>query len=241
MSKKWNDPDARDNYALLITLDNIIISFIFMYVNYSVATNFLSGKFLEYSIRNLKVLFIIKFICILICSYNVSKILFSVIEMYNKYDRTFSNFDDYRFKNKFSYYQFVKALSILSIDTMKKQSIRMALYSILWIVTIIVLSMQSFASYGTKNSIQQVMCLNQIDNDIKTNNIIEYDIISPNVYTSSNGLHYIISYYNQDDTELILTNSQYDLLKNDKNASYRITYYRSSGFVIIVEKTTINT
>ena len=29
MSKKWNDPDARDNYALLITLDNIIISFIF--------------------------------------------------------------------------------------------------------------------------------------------------------------------------------------------------------------------
>ena len=43
MSKKWNDPDARDNYALLITLDNIIISFIFMYVNYSVATNFLSG------------------------------------------------------------------------------------------------------------------------------------------------------------------------------------------------------
>lgn len=55
MSKKWNDPDARDNYALLITLDNIIISFIFMYVNYSVATNFLSGKFLEYSIRNLKV------------------------------------------------------------------------------------------------------------------------------------------------------------------------------------------
>ena len=229
MSKKWNDPDARDNYALLITLDNIIISFIFMYVNYSVATNFLSGKFLEYSIRNLKVLFIIRFI------------LFSVIEMYNKYDRTFSNFDDYRFKNKFSYYQFVKALSILSIDTMKKQSIRMALYSILWIVTIIVLSMQSFASYGTKNSIQQVMCLNQIDNDIKTNNIIEYDIISPNVYTSSNGLHYIISYYNQDDTELILTNSQYDLLKNDKNASYRITYYRSSGFVIIVEKTTINT
>ena len=48
MSKKWNDPDARDNYALLITLDNIIISFIFMYVNYSVATNFLSGKFLSY-------------------------------------------------------------------------------------------------------------------------------------------------------------------------------------------------
>ena len=77
--------------------------------------------------------------------------------------------------------------------------------------------------------------------NIKTNNIIEYDIINPNVYTSSNGLHYIISYYNQDDTELILTNSQYDLLKNDKNASYRITYYRSSGFVIIVEKTTINT
>ena len=72
MSKKWNDPDARDNYALLITLDNIIISFIFMYVNYSVATNFLSGKFLEYSIHNLKVLFIIRFICILICSYNVS-------------------------------------------------------------------------------------------------------------------------------------------------------------------------
>lgn len=34
MSKKWNDPDARDNYALLITLDNTIISFIFMYVNY---------------------------------------------------------------------------------------------------------------------------------------------------------------------------------------------------------------
>ena len=28
MSKKWNDPDARDNYALLITLDNIIISLI---------------------------------------------------------------------------------------------------------------------------------------------------------------------------------------------------------------------
>ena len=131
MSKKWNDPDARDNYALLITLDNIIISFIFMYVNYSVATNFLSGKFLEYSIHNLKVLFIIRFICILICSYNVSKILFSVIEMYNKYDRTFSNFDDYRFKNKFSYYQFVKALSISSINAMKKQSIRMALYYIM--------------------------------------------------------------------------------------------------------------
>ena len=35
MSKKWNDPDARDNYALLITLDNTIISFIFMYVNYA--------------------------------------------------------------------------------------------------------------------------------------------------------------------------------------------------------------
>ena len=42
MSKKWNDPDARDNYVLLITLDNIIIFFIFMYVNYKVATVFLS-------------------------------------------------------------------------------------------------------------------------------------------------------------------------------------------------------
>ena len=82
MSKKWNDPDARDNYALLITLDNIIISFIFMYVNYSVATNFLSGKFLEYSIHNLKVLFIIRFICILICSYNkliITKLVFKPI------------------------------------------------------------------------------------------------------------------------------------------------------------------
>lgn len=241
MSKKWNDPDARDNYALLITLDNIIISLFFMYINYSVATNFLSGKFLEYSIHDLKVLFIIRFICILICSYNVSKILFSVIEMYNKYDRPRSDFDDYRFKNKFSYYQFFKAFSISSINTMKKRSIRMTSYSILWIIITIVLSMQSFASYGTKNSIQQVLCLHEINNDIETNNIIEYDIISPDVYTSSNGLHYIISYHNQDDTELILTSSQYDLLKNDKNASYHITYYRSSGFVITVEKTTINT
>ena len=212
--EKWNDPDARDNYALLITLDNIIISFILCMLIIALQP-ILSGKFLEYSIHNLKVTIYYKIYMYLICSYNVSKILFSVIEMYNKYDRTFSNFDDYRFKNKFSYYQFVKALSISSINAMKKQSIRMALYSILWIVTIIVLSMQSFASYGTKNSIQQVMCLNQIDNDIKTNNIIEYDIINPNVYTSSNGLHYIISYYNQDDTELILTNSQYDLLKNE--------------------------
>lgn len=45
MSKKWNDPDARDNYALLITLDNIIISFIFMYVNYALQPIFYQGSF----------------------------------------------------------------------------------------------------------------------------------------------------------------------------------------------------
>lgn len=34
MSKKWNDPEARDNYILLITLDNIIFFFLFMYPFY---------------------------------------------------------------------------------------------------------------------------------------------------------------------------------------------------------------
>lgn len=241
MSKKWNDPDARDNYVLLITLDNIIIFFISMYFNYSFATNFLSGKFLKYSIYDLKELFIIRFICILICSYNASKILFSMVEMYHEYDKPYRDFDNYKFKNKFSYYQFFKAINISSMEVRKKQCIRIALYSILWIVITIVLSMQNFASYGTKNSIQQVMSLREIDYDIQNNNIVEYDIINPTIHTSSNGLHFIISDYNQYDTELVLTNWQYNLLKNDKNSSYRIVYYGSSGFVVTIEKITTHT
>lgn len=45
MSKKWNDPDARDNYALLITLDNIIISFILCMLIIALQPIFYQGSF----------------------------------------------------------------------------------------------------------------------------------------------------------------------------------------------------
>ena len=60
MSQKWNDPEARENYILLITLDNMIFFFLFMYLNYKFAAAFLSGDFLEYSIYNLKIVFLVR-------------------------------------------------------------------------------------------------------------------------------------------------------------------------------------
>ena len=230
MSKKWNDPEARDNYILLITLDNIIFFFLFMYLNYKFTAAFLSGDFLEYSIYNLKVLFIIRFICILICSYNASKILFSMVEMYRAYDKPYRDFDDYKFKNKFSYFRFFKT-SLIGIE--KKQCIKAVIYSMLWIVLTVVLSTRDFASYGSKNSFQQILCLSEISSDIENNNIVEYDIEDPTVYKSSNGLRYIIPIYDNYNTELVLTDRQYDMLKSGEY-SYHVTYYELSGFVISI-------
>lgn len=233
MSQKWNAPQARENYILLITLDNMIFFFLFMYLNYKFAAAFLSGDFLEYSIRNLKILFVVRSICVLICSYNASKILFSMVEMYRAYDKPYRDFDDYKFKNKFSYFRFFKT-SLIGIE--KKQCIKAVIYSMLWIALTVVLSMRDFASYGTKNSFQQILCLSEINSDIKNNNVAEYDVKAPNIYTSSNGLHYIVPNRDNDNTELILTDQQYDMLKNAADLSYRVTYYELSGFVISVEE-----
>ena len=233
MSQKWNDPEARENYILLITLDNMIFFFLFMYLNYKYAAAFLSGDFLEYSIRNLKILFVVRSICVLICSYNASKILFSMVEMYRAYDKPYRDFDDYKFKNKFSYFRFFKT-SLIGIE--KKQCIKAVIYSMLWIALTVVLSMRDFASYGTKNSFQQILCLSEINSDIKNNNVAEYDVKAPTIYTSSNGLHYIIPNYDNDNTELVLTDQQYDMLKNAADLYYRVTYYELSGFVISVEE-----
>ena len=233
MSQKWNDPEARENYILLITLDNMIFFFLFMYLNYKFAAAFLSGDFLEYSIHNLKILFIIRFICILISSYNASKILFSMVEMYRAYDKPYRDFDDYKFKNKFSYFRFFKT-SLIGIE--KKQCAKAAIFSVLWIALPVVLSMRDFASYGSKNSFQQILCLSEINSDIKNNNVAEYDVKASTIYTSSNGLHYIVPNRDNDNTELILTDQQYDMLKNAADLYYRVTYYELSGFVISVEE-----
>lgn len=104
----------------------------------------------------------------------------------------------------------------------------------LWIVLTVVLSTRDFASYGSKNSFQQILCLSEISSDIENNNIVEYDIEDPTVYKSSNGLRYIIPIYDNYNTELVLTDRQYDMLKSGEYSSYHVTYYELSGFVISI-------
>ena len=156
-----------------------------------------------------------------------------MVEMYRAYDKPYRDFDDYKFKNKFSYFRFFK-ISLIGIE--KKQCIKAVIYSMLWIALTVVLSMRDFASYGSKNSFQQILCLSEINSDIKNNNVAEYDVKAPIIYTSSNGLHYIIPNYDNDNTELVLTDQQYDMLKNAADLYYRVTYYELSGFVISVEE-----
>lgn len=243
MSKKWNDPDARENYSLLITLDNIIFWIIFLYLTYQCAADFLAEKLFEYSAKNLKLVFVIRAICISISSYNAAKILFTGVEMDLCY-KPGRDYDDFKFKDKISYFKFLfdwrrSRKNISAKGERKITLIRIAVFTVLWIAITMIMSIQASALYGTKNIFQQVMCIQKIDYDMTNNNISEYNYDLPIINTSENGIHYVTP--NGSYVELVLTDHQYELLKNNADSSFRIKYYASSGFVISIEKITAHT
>lgn len=240
MSKKWNDIESRETYVLLLTLNNAIIATIFMFLNHTLLTEFLSERFIKYSIKVLIVIHVIRFICVMVCSYSLAKILFTFFEMNITFGMSRRDFDDYKYHDKFSYYKFLKNIYSLPSEKVKRSMIRMSLFTLLWFLATIYAVTRDIALYGTKNPIEQLKSLPAICYDIANDNVVECDIKKPNVGTSLNGMHYVISYWDSTDTELVLTNDQYELLQNNRDAYFHFIYYGSSGFLISIEISTQN-